>query len=79
MNDENYFMHYARKTMEWLEQKNIKKSPKLIVPQMCLRPEPLKVFGLCWLVQFVPKDRKQMKLAELCGRIKRKLKEIDAK
>jgi hypothetical protein len=40
--------------------------------QMYLRPDPLNIFGLCWLVQFMSKDGKQK-----CGRIKRKLKEIE--
>jgi mRNA-degrading endonuclease toxin of MazEF toxin-antitoxin module len=33
----------------------------LITPQMCLRLDQLKIFGLCWLVQFMPKDGKQKK------------------
>jgi hypothetical protein len=54
-------------------------SSKLITPLMCFRPDPLKIFGLCWLVQFIPKDGKQNAKTEteLCDRIKKKLKEID--
>jgi arsenate reductase-like glutaredoxin family protein len=48
--------HYAKKTLEWLEQKNIEIVLKAVNP---LRPEPLKMFGLCWLVQFMPKDIRQ--------------------
>jgi hypothetical protein len=50
--------HYAKKTLEWLEQKNIKIVPKADNPsEMRLRSDPLKIFGFCWLVNGKQKIR----------------------
>jgi hypothetical protein len=43
--------HYAKKTLEWLEQKSFKIVLKADNPlKICLRPDPLKIFGLSWLM-----------------------------
>jgi hypothetical protein len=43
-----------QKTLEWLYQKNIK-----IVPKSDKKCASFHIFALCWIVQSVPKDRKQ--------------------
>jgi hypothetical protein len=50
---------YAKKMLEWLEQSNIYICQMLITSQMCHNLDKLKIYGLCWLVQFISKDKKQ--------------------
>jgi hypothetical protein len=82
-NDETIFWpdlascHYAKQTLKWMKQKNIKIVPKADSPLNVSQARPIENFWALLARAIYAKGWEAKNEAELCGRIKMKLKVID--